>query len=286
MTASPNALATAATSSTNSQIICASPNASGAPPMPVLGSGQASGLDDPVDVHRGSTRGINPATEGHPVGSALAGEPQEGDDNDDEEKITAPPKLTSDRKAREIPGNKMLTPAPENHGENRRQMDTPERGCEARTRGTRGAHRRHGQPGARVPAGAIESHQKAGRTRHSATSWNIPSWTIQTYVHWNRKAAGVEQRSTESLETEMEGFTISITWARPAWDSSHATRRNDVADCRQEPDENAVGRGGPRPRPSWHSDRCWPDAETTPKPSPCSARTAPLTPMSGRLAPM
>ena len=203
--ASPNALATEATSSANSQINCASPNACGAPPMPVLGSGQALGLDDSVDMHRGSTCGINPATEGDPVGSALAGETQDGHDNDDQVKITAPPKLTSDRKAREIPGNKMLTPAPENHGANRRQMDTPERGREARTRGTRRAHRRHGQPGARVPAGAIESHQKAGPTRLSATSWNIPSWTIQTYVYWNLNAAEVEQRSTEPLETETGG---------------------------------------------------------------------------------
>ena len=124
-TASPNALATAATSSANSRINCASPNASSAPPMPVLGSGQAPGLDDPVDMHRGSTCGINPATEGDPVGSALAGETQDGDDNGDEEKITAPPKLTSDRKAREVLGSKMLTPPPENHGENHRQMDTP-----------------------------------------------------------------------------------------------------------------------------------------------------------------
>ena len=118
--ASPNALAIEAPSGANSQINCASHNASGAPPMPVLGSGQAPGLDDPIDTHRGSTCGINPATEGDPVGSALAGENQDGDDNDDEEKITAPPKLTPDRKPREIRGNKMLTPAPESHGENRR----------------------------------------------------------------------------------------------------------------------------------------------------------------------
>ena len=72
--ASPNALAIEAPSGANSQINCASPNASVAPPMPVLGSGQAPGLDDPVDTHRGSTCGINPATEGDPVGSALAGE--------------------------------------------------------------------------------------------------------------------------------------------------------------------------------------------------------------------
>ena len=38
--ASPNALATEATSSANSQINCASPNACGPPPMPVLGNGQ------------------------------------------------------------------------------------------------------------------------------------------------------------------------------------------------------------------------------------------------------
>ena len=85
--------------------------------MPVLGSGQAPGLDDPINVHPGSTCGINPATEGDPVGSALTGAPQDGDDNNDDEKITASLKLTSDQKACEIQGNKMLAPAPENHGE-------------------------------------------------------------------------------------------------------------------------------------------------------------------------
>ena len=58
----PNALATEATSTANSQINCASPNASGAPPTPVLGSGQAPGLDDPVNMHRGSTCGIDSAS--------------------------------------------------------------------------------------------------------------------------------------------------------------------------------------------------------------------------------
>ena len=46
---------------------------------------------------------------------------------------------------------------------------------------------------------------KSRTTRLSATSWNIPSWTIQTYAYWNLKAAEVEQRSTEPLETETGG---------------------------------------------------------------------------------